>query len=425
MAAADSEMKRKIEEYQAREQVYLAALLGQESGMNQLRRMAADIQGAFGDLSKAKVRGSLVDPVANMEALLLRQKVKEKDLQIVQLKNELEANRFDQRIPTGQALMRKCKALLTENKELGEEMGEERIQELRAVLLSEQQQNEVLLQKCQEAADFSRELQQENEKFQDTLSQLARGLNKARQEVEDLKKEVQEAKQHRRKEKKEKAAAAARAEALEKAREAENAARLAQEEEVVPAEYVAQATVEMPRADEPLMNVFEMPPRRDEDDDDVEVPATDVGLEEQPDGQGDLAAGDEEDSKVQDKKAKKSKDKKAKKEKKAKELPQVTTGLGYKALAREVEASSPQKTKIVPREQVEARQEAEDDAPTEIEEEVEEQPAERRRHRRKKEANNDEEDGTAKKSKKRDREEKREKSRERDRDRKRRRGEPN
>lgn len=422
MAAADSEMKRKIEEYQAREQVYFAALLGQESGMNQLRRMAADIQGAFGDLSKAKVRGSLVDPVANMEVLLLRQKVKEKDLQIVQLKNELEANRFDQRIPTGQALMRKCKALLTENKELGEEMGEERIQELRAVVLSEQQQNEVLLQKCQEAADFSRELQQENEKFQDTLSQLARGLNKARQEVEDLKKEVQEAKQHRRKEKKEKAAAAARAEALEKAREAENAARLAQEEEVVPAEYVAQAqaTVEVPsRADEPLMNIFEMP-RRDEDDDDVEVPATDVGLEEQPDGQG-----DEEDSKVQDKKAKKSKDKKAKKEKKAKELPQVTTGLGYKALAREVEASSPQKTKIVPREQVEARQDAEDDAPTEIEEEVEEQRAERKRRRRKKEASNDEEDGTAKKSKKRDREEKREKSRERDRDRKRRRGEPN
>lgn len=53
------------------------------------------------------------------EVSVLRQKIRDRDQQIVELKEELEANRFDQHLPAGQALMRKCKALLTENRELG------------------------------------------------------------------------------------------------------------------------------------------------------------------------------------------------------------------------------------------------------------------------------------------------------------------
>merc|ERR1740121_361952 len=62
---ADGELQRKIEEYRARERIYLAGLLGQEAETGRLRQMAADVLSAYGDVSKAAVRGSLVYPTAN------------------------------------------------------------------------------------------------------------------------------------------------------------------------------------------------------------------------------------------------------------------------------------------------------------------------------------------------------------------------
>lgn len=189
----EDDLQRKVEEYQARERTYFAGLVGQEAELNALRRMSADVRGAFGDVSRATVRSALVDPAANMEVMLLRQKVRAKDQVILQLKEEAEANRFDQRLPAGQALMRKCKVLLNENHELGEEMREERLEKLRTVVKEEQRQNAVLLQKCQEAAEFCKELSQENDKLQGTISKVAGRLREARAELEGLKQACKEA----------------------------------------------------------------------------------------------------------------------------------------------------------------------------------------------------------------------------------------
>uniref|UniRef100_A0A7S0FG30 Uncharacterized protein n=1 Tax=Pyrodinium bahamense TaxID=73915 RepID=A0A7S0FG30_9DINO len=216
-SAADGELQRKIEEYKAREHIYLAGLIGQEAGMSHLRRMASDVLGAYGDISRAAVRGSLVDPTQNMEVLLLRQKALEKDQQISQLREELEANRFDQRVPSGQALMRKCKALLTENRELGDEIREERLAELSAAVQAEQRQNAHLFQKCREAIEFCTELSQENEKLQGTIAKVAGRLREARNELDGLRKERAEAKAKRKKEReqqKKAAEAAAAAQAV-------------------------------------------------------------------------------------------------------------------------------------------------------------------------------------------------------------------
>merc|ERR1719272_928396 len=100
-ATADGELHRKVEEYRARERIYTAGLIEQEAAINVLRRTASDVLGAYGDVSRAAVRGALVDPTANMEVLFLRQKAREKDQQISELREELEANRFDQHSPAG------------------------------------------------------------------------------------------------------------------------------------------------------------------------------------------------------------------------------------------------------------------------------------------------------------------------------------
>jgi len=195
--AGDEELPRKIEEYRARERVYLAGLMEKEADMVRLRAMAADVLDAYGDRSRAAVRGALSFPTANMEVSVLRQKIRDRDQQIVELQEELEANRFDQHLPAGQALMRKCKALLTENRELGEEMGEDRLSEMRAAVQAEQRQNTQLYQKVNEAAEFCKELSDENLKLQGTIARLAGMLREATAEKSQLERERAEAKKRR------------------------------------------------------------------------------------------------------------------------------------------------------------------------------------------------------------------------------------
>merc|ERR1711972_642266 len=188
------------EEYRARERIYLAGLIEQEAGINRLRRTSSDVLSAYGDFSRAAVRGALVDPTANMELLMLREKAREKDRQIIELREELEANRFDQHAPAGQALMRKCRALLEENKELGELIREDRIAELRAALKAEQRQNAQMQQKCAEASVFCKELTEENDKLLGTIAKVAGKLFEAQAEVEVVKKEKLEWKNKRKRE---------------------------------------------------------------------------------------------------------------------------------------------------------------------------------------------------------------------------------
>lgn len=205
--AADGELKRKVEDYKARERIYLAGLVGQEAEMNSLRRMASDVLGAYGDVSRAGVRGGLVDPTANMEVLLLRQKLREKEQQIGQLREDLQANRFDQRTSEGQAVMSKCKALLAENRELGDNIREDRLVELRAGLRSEKLQNDQLLHKLNEASSFCKELQQENDTLQGTISKVAFRLREARDELAVVSKTRADVKAKKKKEKEQQKAA--------------------------------------------------------------------------------------------------------------------------------------------------------------------------------------------------------------------------
>jgi len=195
-----------MEEYQARERVYLAGLTGQAFDMARMKAMASDVLDTYGDRPRAAVRSALSHPTVNMEVMILRQKLRDRDQQITHLKEELEANRFDQQAPAGQSLMIKCKALLTENRELGEEMREERMAELRSALEAEQRQNADLYQKVNEAAEFMKELSDENVKLQGTIARVACKLREARTEQDQLIQERGEAKKKRKVEKIQKAA---------------------------------------------------------------------------------------------------------------------------------------------------------------------------------------------------------------------------
>ncbi|CAE7639806.1 fl(2)d [Symbiodinium sp. CCMP2592] len=204
--------------------------------MSQLRGLASEILGAFGDQSLATKRGALADSTANMEVLMLRQQARAKEHRLNQLKDDVEveqlffkirmsANRFDQSNADGKALMQKCKALLSENRELGELMREaprvlgllvpgvrkpgelsekwERLADLRVALQNEQRKNAELQQKCEEpvwkkeAVEFCKELGQDSEKLQASMAKVAGDLLQAKNELEVLRRQRHEARVHR------------------------------------------------------------------------------------------------------------------------------------------------------------------------------------------------------------------------------------
>eukprot|EP00405_Crypthecodinium_cohnii_P010137 CAMPEP_0206444358 /NCGR_PEP_ID=MMETSP0324_2-20121206/14868_1 /ASSEMBLY_ACC=CAM_ASM_000836 /TAXON_ID=2866 /ORGANISM="Crypthecodinium cohnii, Strain Seligo" /LENGTH=221 /DNA_ID=CAMNT_0053912373 /DNA_START=79 /DNA_END=744 /DNA_ORIENTATION=- len=184
--SADGELSAKVGEYKMREQTYMAGTLGQEYEVAQQRAMASDVNAAYGDGSRAALRSSLSSPMVNMEVMILRQRLRERDQQIVNLKEELEANRFDQRSKDGQALMRTCKALLEENRELGGEMREDRPRELRAALVLKRKQNEELATKVKESADFCAQLADDSRGLKGQMASLAASLKSAQRELNDL-----------------------------------------------------------------------------------------------------------------------------------------------------------------------------------------------------------------------------------------------
>lgn len=248
MLSSDGE--RNVEEYRIRESIYHSGLVSQESEMTQLRGLTSEILGAYGDASRAALRGALSDGASNMEVLMLRQLARAKEERITQLKEQIEANQFNQHLPAGLALMQKCKALLSENRELGDQIREERLADLRTALQSEQRTNSELLAKCVEAADFCKELTQENDKLQGTISKVAGRLRQARNEFEQLKRERHDAKAKRKKDKQIKAemaqvAAAAAAATGNVGPGAEVPAAVPEEETPVPGPAGASVPVEV------------------------------------------------------------------------------------------------------------------------------------------------------------------------------------
>eukprot|EP00913_Durusdinium_trenchii_P028625 g26847.t1 len=185
---------RKLEEYKARESIYISALVNQEAEMTRLRSLAAEIMGAYGNVSKAALRGALADATSNMEVLVLRQQARAKEQRVRQLKDDLEANRFDQSDPAGKALMQKCKATT--------------VNQRRSLLRTESLAsscNRSVSQSC--ALPFktsrgrmpssSRNARRDNEKLQNNIAKVSGSLRQARAELETLKRQRQEVKAQR------------------------------------------------------------------------------------------------------------------------------------------------------------------------------------------------------------------------------------
>eukprot|EP00397_Hematodinium_sp_SG-2012_P064082 GEMP01089824.1.p1 GENE.GEMP01089824.1~~GEMP01089824.1.p1 ORF type:complete len:192 (+),score=50.26 GEMP01089824.1:44-619(+) len=165
-----------------REYCYLAKLSELDRCLLREKQIASEIQAAFEDsTSKTSLRQGLVDPVVNMEILLLRQKLREKEQKIESLQDEINSSSFDPKSISGQKLMKKCRALLEENQDLGRQLAEEKFQDLTVLLKAEKKKCEQLKEKLKESTEFCSVLDDENEKLQLAYQQLLEKLKMQKQ----------------------------------------------------------------------------------------------------------------------------------------------------------------------------------------------------------------------------------------------------
>merc|ERR1719409_1751883 len=110
-------------EYQRREHGLLSEIAQREREMRGLRRRAGEAEHSFTGVRKDSLNTAYVDPTVNIEIAMLRQRIKDKDIEIDRLKEETQSATFHPNSIQGQKLLRKCTALLDENAELGRLLG--------------------------------------------------------------------------------------------------------------------------------------------------------------------------------------------------------------------------------------------------------------------------------------------------------------
>eukprot|EP00929_Paragymnodinium_shiwhaense_P040556 TRINITY_DN21162_c0_g1_i1.p1 TRINITY_DN21162_c0_g1~~TRINITY_DN21162_c0_g1_i1.p1 ORF type:complete len:267 (+),score=94.42 TRINITY_DN21162_c0_g1_i1:95-895(+) len=182
----------RIMEYQRREYAFLSQTARQEREMKGLRRKAGEAAYSFRDMQKDTLEDACVDPAVNMEIALLRQRLIEKDNEIAKLKDESQNSTFQPNSIQGKKLLNKCSHLLEENSELGRQLAEERMQSLRIQIAVQRRVRQQLKGRIGELDRHAEQVDGENEKMQQKIAELGKGLKAARAEIDSVKKDIED-----------------------------------------------------------------------------------------------------------------------------------------------------------------------------------------------------------------------------------------
>ncbi|OLP77971.1 Pre-mRNA-splicing regulator WTAP [Symbiodinium microadriaticum] len=201
MASADGEgdITERIMEFQRREYAMLSRLAQREREMTKLGQECAEAFYAFDDNRKDSLRGGYVDPAVNIEITLLRQRLREKDQEISQVREELQNAQFQPNSIQGKKLLDKCQHLMEENAEIARQLSEEKMQVLRIQLAAERRKRLQLRQRSAFLDRYAEQADQENEKMEKKITDLGQSLKETRAEIEKHKKEMEEGKSGKRK----------------------------------------------------------------------------------------------------------------------------------------------------------------------------------------------------------------------------------
>ncbi|CAK9008529.1 unnamed protein product [Durusdinium trenchii] len=150
-----SQEEEKIMEFQRREYALLSRFAQREREMRKLAQECAEAFHAFDASRKDSLKGAYVDPTVNLEIGLMRQRLRIKDQEIAQVREELQNAQFQPNGIQGKKLLDKCNHLQEENAEIARQLSEEKLQVLRIQLCAERQKRvQLRLGRTKHAASF-------------------------------------------------------------------------------------------------------------------------------------------------------------------------------------------------------------------------------------------------------------------------------
>ncbi|MCL7025394.1 hypothetical protein MKW94_011243, partial [Papaver nudicaule] len=136
------------------------------------------------------VRRSLLDPAIHEEFTRLKNLVEEKEKQVKELQEDIDAVNFTTQSKMGKMLMDKCKTLQKENEEIGTKASEVKIHELSTKLALQKSQNAELISQFEGLHKHMDGLTDDVEKSNEIVLTLQQRLEEKESEIKRLKEEL-------------------------------------------------------------------------------------------------------------------------------------------------------------------------------------------------------------------------------------------
>eukprot|EP00947_MAST-08B_sp_MAST-8B-sp1_P001110 g1110.t1 len=178
-------LEQELKEVKEREGLLVMRLSMKESEIHQLQSCVQDLYKTQGR-AEGFLRKTLLDPAVNLEVQLLKNQLKDANEKVKTYQQELEAVKFDPKSNTGRKLVAKCRTLLLENEELGKQVSEGTIQQLRVERDLQKAEVVRLRKDLEEALLFNEDMDEERQalsvqvfKLQKQLTLMKKRLEKA------------------------------------------------------------------------------------------------------------------------------------------------------------------------------------------------------------------------------------------------------
>lgn len=184
----EERMNKQLAEAARRENVLVLRLSAREQELQDVAAVAVNYRKQ--QASGATLRKTMLDPAINFLYQKMKMELKETKEKFESAQSELAAWKFTPDSQTGKKLMSRCRTLIQENQELGNQLSVGNLKNLEAKLQLQEKQNQNLTKAQAETDEFVLQLDEEVEGFQANIMSLQAKLEKATKRIKDLENEI-------------------------------------------------------------------------------------------------------------------------------------------------------------------------------------------------------------------------------------------
>jgi chromosome segregation ATPase len=184
----EERMNKQLAEAARRENVLVLRLSAREQELQDVAAVAVNYRKQ--QASGATLRKTMLDPAVNFLYHKMKMELKETKEKFESAQSELAAWKFTPDSQTGKKLMSRCRTLIQENQELGNQLSVGNLKNLEAKLQLQEKQNAALTKAQAETDEFVLQLDEEVEGFQANIMNLQAQLEKATKRIKELEAEI-------------------------------------------------------------------------------------------------------------------------------------------------------------------------------------------------------------------------------------------